>query len=531
MEMEGWPADFQPSCVTDVTFDVTAKTTYGEDIVILGNTVTLGSGDPIKTVSMDGDNAPAWTLTLEQPANTEITYQYVRYESDGTYIYEQKNRTFMTGGCGSSHTLHDKITTKTPSGSSKVKRDLNTPMMPRSPLEERQTSGSMMGLSGRDLIDPPYHINNAAGSLSNKTIDTNIVHYNGLVEYDTHNMYGAMMSEASRQAMLSRRPTLRPMVITRSTFAGSGRQVGHWLGDNLADWDHYRFSISGMLNFGSLFQVPMVGSDVCGFGGVTNELLCARWATLGAFYPFYRNHETLGSPPHEFYRWPLVAQAAKNAIHARYVLLDYIYTAMYEQNQTGMPLLQPMFFKYPDDIKCNPLEYQFFYGPAVMVAPVTGDNSTTGRHYLPNDIFYDFYTHETVQGKGDMVEMDVPYTDIPLYYQGGNIIAQRSDWANTTTELRKKNFSVVIAPGSDGTASGSLYLDDGVSIEQAATSYIKFNYSEKGVFSMTGSFGYDAGVSIESIIVLGSQSSHTGSSKQVLIHEPIPLTGEYSMQT
>jgi alpha-glucosidase len=110
----------------------------------------------------------------------------------------------------------------------------------------------------------------------------------------------------------------------------------------------------------------MVGSDVCGFGGTTNEHLCARWATLGAFYPFYRNHGNLDSPPHEFYRWPSVTQAAKNAIHARYILLDYIYTAMYEQNQTGTPLIQPMFFVYPDDVKCNSLEYQFFWGPGVM---------------------------------------------------------------------------------------------------------------------------------------------------------------------
>jgi len=443
--------------------------------------------------------------------------------------------TITTGGCNStSQTGTANITTSSPSTSSKVRRDTLTAH--GAPLEKRQAAGDAIGLPGRDLINPEYTINNAAGGISNKTLNTSLIHYGGYAEYDTHNLYGAMMSETSRLAMLSRRPGLRPMVITRSTFAGSGRQVGHWLGDNDATWADYLISIGELLEFGALFQVPMVGSDVCGYAGVTNELLCARWATLGAFSPFYRNHEASGEPPHEFYRYPIVAEAARNAIATRYQLLDYMYTAFYNQNQSGTPTVQPMFFVYPEDRNANSLAYQYLYGPGIMVAPVTIENSTTTDIYMPDDVFYDYYTHETVRGHGAMVTLtDVAYTTIPLYYKGGSIVALRANSANTTTELRKQDFSIVIAPGLNGTASGSLYLDDGVSIEQAAMSYIDFKYDASGHFVMTGSFGYDAGVSITSITVLGGNSNSTAASagaysKVAVKAMSIPLTGPRRVQ-
>lgn len=292
--------------------------------------------------------------------------------------------------------------------------------------------------------------------------------------------------------------------ITRSTFAGAGRQVAHWTGDNNADWDHYLWNIAEIQEFAALYQIPMVGSDICGYAGETNDDLCCRWIFLGAFSPFFRDHETVGEPPHELYRTPIMAATARAAIDIRYRLLDYAYTALWTQTQTGAPMINPMFFEYPYDSNTANLPYQFFWGDSILAAPVTEANSTTASVYLPDDLFYDFYTGAPVMGNGAVVTLtDIGYTTMPLYYQAGSIIPQRIASANTTTLLRMQNFEIVIAPSETGKASGLLYLDDGDSLEQPHTSEITFEYSN-GLFSMTGQFGYNmGGVVISQITVLG----------------------------
>ncbi|KAI1429190.1 glycoside hydrolase family 31 protein [Xylaria sp. FL1777] len=386
--------------------------------------------------------------------------------------------------------------------------------------------GQQKGLPGRDLLYPKYAIHNKAayldswnaaeGGISNKTVNTDVLHQNGIAEYDAHNLFGSMMSETSYDAMEARRPGLRPMIITRSTFSGAGKKVGHWLGDNLSTWDKYRLAIRSVMTFISVYQVPMAGVDVCGFGQNTTEQLCARWAALGAFSTFYRVHNELGNIPQELYRWPATTASGQKNIAIRYRLLDYLYTAMHQQSVDGTPAVNPVVFLYPKDKKAAALELQYFFGPGLLVAPVTEENATSVDVYLPDDTFYDWYTHKRVEGAGAAITVaDQGWTDIPLFLRGGVIFPLRAEAAMTTKALRTKPFELVVAVGRHGTASGSLYVDDGVSIKQRATSNIHFAYAN-GVLLVSGSFGYtQERVRLSKVTFLGLGKGWHGSTVDV----------------
>lgn len=384
-------------------------------------------------------------------------------------------------------------------------------------LSTRQADGQMKGLPDRQWFSPKYHVNSHRGDVQQYTIWTNTSNHDGSWQYDTHNFYGHMMATSTYEAMKARRPELRPFVLTRSTFAGTGRKATHWFGDNESSWEHYRTSIRQMLAFVSMHQMPMVGSDVCGFNGNADQYMCARWALLGAFQPFYRNHAEISTIQQEFYQWPIVTEAAKKAIDTRYKLMDYIYTALYYQTTTGAPMINPLFFKYPTDENTFGIQDQWFYGDSLLISPVTQDYSDTVTFYLPDDLFYDYWTGNRVQGEGKNVTVSgLTYTDIPVHIRGGSIIPVRVNSANTTTALRNEQFKLIVAPDAQGNASGRLYLDDGESLEQEAVSEISFTFSA-GKLSAKGSFDYRAtgseSVTVAQVVVLGqSGSGGTGGS-------------------
>lgn len=150
---------------------------------------------------------------------------------------------------------------------------------------------------------------------------------------------------------------MRTFIIERSSMAGIGKYGSRWLGDNFSEERFMGYSVSGVMLM-NIFGITLAGADICGFIGDTNPNLCARWHTLGAFYPFSRNHNNWGQISQEPWAWgDLKYEDTKyidlftQAIKIKYSLIRYYYTNLFMTSQQDQStFFKPVFFEYPDDM-------------------------------------------------------------------------------------------------------------------------------------------------------------------------------------
>lgn len=110
---------------------------------------------------------------------------------------------------------------------------------------------------------------------------------------------------------------------------------------------------------------------------------------------------------------------------------------------------------------------------------------------------------EQVIGNGeDVTRDDVDWLDIPLHVSGWTIISLRLQSAKA--ELRKNNFTLLVAPEADGTAEGSLYLGDGDSFEPANTSDIHFSWDGTRLTAHS-SFGFQTSIVVDKVQLMAQE--------------------------
>ncbi|XP_063023459.1 sucrase-isomaltase, intestinal isoform X1 [Melospiza melodia melodia] len=348
-------------------------------------------------------------------------------------------------------------------------------------------AGSKTGCADNKLNYPPYTPKILDRLMYAKTLCMDAVQSWGK-QYDVHNLYGYSMTLSTRKALDTLFPGNRSFLISRSTFAGSGKFGGHWLGDNAATWDQLRWSIPGMLEF-NLFGIPYVGADICGFFEDTTEELCRRWMQLGAFYPFSRNHNgelVIHQDPAVFGSNSSLVSSSKHYLNIRYTLLPYLYTLLYKAHTRGDTVTRPLLHEFYSDEITWDIDRQFLWGAGLLISPVLEPGVESTRVYFPEAEWYDYDTGEPLQLKKVWHDLPTPEEKMGLHLRGGYIFPTQKP--NTTTEASRKNpMGLIIALDINNEASGDLFWDDGEStgtIDNKAYIYYEFKVSNN-VLQMT----------------------------------------------
>ena len=309
---------------------------------------------------------------------------------------------------------------------------------------------------------PRFNIHNrqGTGALSARTIPVSATLHGNVTSYAAHNVYGMSEQVATRAALKAYSPAKRPFILSRSAFPGSGYHAAKWTGDNAATWADMRSSIISLMDF-NMFGIPMFGADICGFQLDTTEELCARWASLGSFYPFSRNHNTIGAKSQEYYLWESVTASAKNALSMRYQMLPYLYTLFFEAHVSGTTVMRPLWSNYGTDTMTHDIDDQFMLGEAVMVSPVLDKGETTVMAYFPKNTWYDFKARSFfLDSAGETRTLPAPITEINVHIAGGNVMALQ-DSAMTTVAAKNTPFTLLAALDAQGKADGYVFSDDG----------------------------------------------------------------------
>jgi len=264
----------------------------------------------------------------------------------------------------------------------------------------------------------------------------------------------------------------RSFILSRSTMLSHGRYGFHWLGDNSANYKDMRNGVNGIFQF-QIYGVPMTGDDICGFIGKSWDNLCARWMSLGAFFPFSRNHNYIGVMSQEPFAWGKNSntyKSSKLALNMRYSLLRYYYSNLFmiSLGKKGS-FFKPLFFEYfTEENTAKDMAESFMIGDAFLIYPVYKNETDDIEVYMPKDDWSIFPTGEIFKTKGNWtggnITLSGEFNKIHIFMRGGQIFPYQNTFNKfipNSQALTKENTQLYIIPDSEThIASGDIIFDD-----------------------------------------------------------------------
>lgn len=279
----------------------------------------------------------------------------------------------------------------------------------------------------------------------------------------------------------SERGGRRGMLLARYGGLGSHRYGVVFTGDANSDDHVLRLECEYTIRMGGV-GVSLVSHDIGGFMVPKDQLRknrkgtdildparYLRWLQLGVFSPILRFHSApgCGSRRPDDYDDEL-GGACRRWLRVRHSLLPYLYTAMREHTDTGVPVVRGLFLDHPEDDRAYRFD-EFYFGPCLLVAPVLSAEAREREIYLPvapgttgcGEGWWRFERAERQAG-GMTIRIPVELDEVPVFVRPGSVIP-RQDPDGDLHSGHVRNLVLDVYPGASGEAF--LYEDDGWSVQ------------------------------------------------------------------
>lgn len=288
----------------------------------------------------------------------------------------------------------------------------------------------------------------------------------------------------------------RPMLFSRYAGIGSHRYSIGFSGDSKRTWKSLEFQpyfTATASNVGYSWWSHDIGGFMYGY---KDDELLVRWMQLGVFSPINRLHSTksefAGKEP-----WNLQPEHSKIAcdwLRFRHKLIPYIYTMNYKNHTELTPMIQPMYYSYPECDEAYEYKKQYMFGSELMVAPISEKQDpvsllSRAEVWLPEGEWYDYFTGFKYEGN-KTCEVYRHLAEYPVFAKAGAIIPTYKYYPDNEL-INRDEMTVEVFPGA--TNEFTLYQDegDGERYKEGhfATTSMKLDWSETPKFTIESAEG------------------------------------------
>lgn len=260
---------------------------------------------------------------------------------------------------------------------------------------------------------------------------------------------------------------LRPLILSRANTIAPHKYPIHYSGETLVSWATLK-TLPYFNSTSSNLGLSWWSHDIGGYkDGIEDSELYARYVQYGTFSPIFRFSSKYGRYyKREPWKWDVKTQSiVRTYCQMRHRLIPYIYSEAYKYHKVGLPLIQPLYYQYPEIYDELDYKNEYYFGSELFVAPITKQkdivmNRSVEKIFLPKGTWYDFKTGKKYLGNKRYI-LFYKDEDYPVFARDGSIICMGDLEENMNLTNCPSTMEIHVFPGKSN--QYNLYEDDGYS--------------------------------------------------------------------